>query len=93
VVALLRRFGWPKAERNYAQPARTGSDIANGPEATAIEVKRSKRAIDVPAAMRQVEAAAQPGELPIVFHRIDRQPWRATLDAEELLALLKLRES
>ena len=93
VVSLLRQVGWPKAERRYDQAANGGSDIAHGPEGTCIEVKRARRAVAVPAAMRQAEAAAGPHDIPIVLHRVDREPWRATLPADELLALLRLREA
>jgi Holliday junction resolvase len=91
-LQLVRSAGWPRAERNLTQSRDGGLDIVNGPEATVIEVKRRARRVDVPAAMRQAEAAAGAGELPVVLHRVDRERWRATLDAEELLALLALRE-
>ena len=92
-LALVRAAGWPNAQRNYDQAAKGGSDISAGPAGVSIEVKRARRAVAVPAAMRQAEAAAGPHDIPIVLHRVDREPWRATLEATELLALLRLREA
>ncbi len=92
-LALVRAAGWPNAQRNYDQAARGGSDLVNGPQGVSLEVKRRAKRVDVPAAMRQAEEAAGPQDIPVVLHRVDREPWRATLDACELLALLRLREA
>jgi len=92
-LALVRAAGWPNAQRNYDQAAKGGSDLVNGPQGVSLEVKRRAKRVDVPAAMRQAEAAAGPHDIPIVLHRVDREPWRATLEATELLALLRLREA
>lgn len=93
VVQILRDNGWPKARRTSdgrAQSAR--GDIANGPAATHIEVKRQER-LNVPKALRQVEADANPLDLPVLVHRPSRQGWMATVPLDELLALLRLREA
>jgi len=92
VVELVRAAGWPRAHRNYDQPAEGGSDIVGGPEGVCIEIKRRAKRVDVPGAMRQAEAAAGPLEIPLVLHRVDRGAWQATLPLDELLGLLAWRE-
>lgn len=93
VVEILRTEGWPNARRTHdgrAQAAR--GDIANGPQGVHLEVKRAE-ALSVPKALRQAEADAGPQDIPILVHRSSRQPWLATLPLDELLPLLRLRES
>lgn len=93
VVQLLRDHGYSHAERSSNGRAQQNrGDISNGPPACTIEVKYQER-LNVPAALRQVEADCPPHNLPILLHRSSRQPWLATLPADELLALLRLRDS
>lgn len=93
IVHLLRAAGWKNAQRTSdgrAQSAR--GDIVNGPEGVHIEVKRQE-ALNVPKALRQIESDANPLDLPVLIHRPSRQDWMATLPLDELLALLRLRET
>jgi len=92
VVALLQARGWPRAHRNFASGSAGGGDVAQGPEGVVIEVKRHRGRLDLPKAIRQVKAAAGDHDLPIVAHRRDGEPWRATLPLEDLLELLAWRE-
>lgn len=57
-----------------------------------LEVKRHAGRLDLPAAVRQAEAAAGPHDLPVVCHRRDGEQWQATLPLTELLELLAWRE-
>lgn len=92
VVSLLKEAGWPKAKRTSdGTHQATRGDIANGPEACHIEVKRRER-LNVPEAVRQAQSDANPTDVPIVVHRSSRQPWLATLPLEDLLPLLRGRE-
>ena len=88
-LKLLRVF-WPDAERREDGQDQDGGDVANGPEATYMEIRRRER-LGVPAAMREVETKAG-DRLPVLVHRPSRCPWMATLPFEELLPLLALRE-
>lgn len=93
VLALLHAHGWPAAHRNFGSGSRGGGDIAHGPAGVILEVKRHGGRLDLPAAVRQASTAAGLGEVPVVAHRRDTEDWQATLPLDELLALLRLRES
>lgn len=93
VLTLLHAHGWPAAHRNFASGARGHGDIAHGPAGVVLEVKRHGGRLDLPAAVRQAQAAAGPHDVPVVAHRRDGEEWMATLPFDELLALLRLRET
>ena len=92
VVALLAAHGYGRAHRNFGSGSAGGGDIAHGPQGFVFEVKRHRGRLDLPAAVRQAEAGCAPGDVPVVAHRRDGEPWRATLPLEDLLALLEWRE-
>lgn len=92
LVELLHAHGWPRAHRNFGSGSAGGGDIAAGPQGVTLEAKRHRGRLDLPAAIRQAEHAAGPLDLPVVCHRRDGEPWRATLPLDELLDLLALRE-
>lgn len=93
IIQVLRAEGWPNAQRTSdgREQAQRG-DIANGPQGVHLEIKRQER-LNVPAALRQVAADANPLDVPILVHRSSRQPWLVTLPLTELLPLLRLREA
>ncbi len=93
VLELLRADGWARGHRNFGSGSAGGGDVTDGPAGVVLEVKRHGGRLDLPAAIRQAEAACGPGDLPVVAHRRDGEPWRATLPPEELLALLRFRET
>lgn len=92
VAAILRERGWPHTRRTSdgRHQAERG-DLAGGPAGVHLEVKRHEK-LNVPAALRQVQADARSVDLPVLVHRPSRQEWMATLPLDELLALLRLRE-
>jgi hypothetical protein len=91
-IALIREAGWPHARRTSDGRGQAGrGDIAGGPAGCHIEVKRQER-LNVPAALSQVRADADPLDVPILVHRPSRAPWMATVPLSDLLALLALRE-
>ena len=92
IVDILHAHGWPRATRNFASGGTGNGDIANGPAGTAIEIKYQER-LNVPAALDQLMADAHPTDLPLLVHRPSRHPWMVTLALDELLPLLKLRET
>ena len=92
LVRILRTHGWPRAERTSDGRSQEGRcDIRNGPEGVALECKLVER-LNVPEALRRLERDAG-GDVPVLVHRSSRQPWLATLPLDELLPLLRLRET
>lgn len=91
IVKLLEECGWP-ARRNFASGARGGADIIGGPPGTSIEIKRQEH-ISIWACLAQCEAAAGPGELPILAFRRNRSGWYAAVPLDALLTLLADRTS
>lgn len=91
VVRLLRASGWPLAERTSNGRLQGSADIANGPEACLMEVRRRER-LNVPAALAEVAEKAGAHDVPVVVHRRSNERWIASLPFDELLALLYLRE-
>jgi hypothetical protein len=91
VARLLRARGWTYAGRSSDGRKQGGrGDIQNGPEGCHLELKRQER-LNVPKAFDQVMADSD-GAIPILIHRPSRHEIMATLPAEELFALLQLRE-
>ena len=60
--------------------------------ATAIEIKRCERA-EIWKWLAQCEAAARPTDTPIVVFRRNKSKWYACLPLDDVLELLKLRET
>lgn len=57
-----------------------------------VEVKRGER-LNVSEAMGQAIRDARPGEIPIVAHRRNHEPWLATMRLEEWFELYREREA
>jgi hypothetical protein len=91
IVNMLKDFGWKGARRNWQSGGQGGGDIVNGPPDTSIEVKHCENA-RIWEWLAQCEQAASPTEIPLLFFRRNATGWYVALPADELLALLKLRE-
>jgi hypothetical protein len=100
VIELVRAAGWDRATRNFASGAAGNGDIAHGPADVVLEIKRTER-LRLRESWRQAEAAAWaagPGVLPVLATRWNggrsgTPPWLAITELDELLALLRLRET
>ena len=95
VVDLVRANGWPRATRNFDSGSAGNCDVAYGPAAVRLEIKRTER-LRLREAWRQVEQdawLAGPGVLPVLATRWNTGPWLAVTELEELLVLLHLRET
>jgi hypothetical protein len=91
VIRIMRFYGWDLAGRTSDGRHQSGrSDVVNGPEGCAIEIKRHER-LNVPKAFDQLNADAD-GLIPVLVHRPSRHEWMATLPLDELLPLLAFRE-
>lgn len=90
---LLHAHGWPHAGRTSdgrAQAER--GDIARGPAGVHLELKRRER-LEIVRWCQDTELAAASTDVPVVAFRPSHQPWRMVMLAEDLLPILKLRES
>lgn len=87
---ILKAHGWTSARRNWAELPQRGRDILGGPAGTWISVKRTER-LELRKAYAECSAGAEMNT-PIVVHRCNNQPWLATIEFEELLALMALKE-
>lgn len=92
VVALLREAGWLNAARTSDGRNQGGrGDLLGGPSGYVIEVKRQER-LNVPQALRRLALDAG-GAIPLLVHRSSRQEWLVTMAFEDLLPLLRIKES
>jgi hypothetical protein len=82
---------WPEAKRNIDQ---FGDDKRDCLEVAGVhwQIKRVER-LNIWKAMDQARDEAAEHDLPVVAHRINRMPWLCTLEADELIPLLRLREA
>lgn len=82
---------WPEAARNIDQFRDDKRDViaVNGVHFQCKHVE----SLNIWAALAQAESEASPLDLPVVAFKRNRSPWYAALPADELIALLRLRES
>lgn len=92
IIDMLRARGWTDARRNWQSGGQGGGDVINGPEGTSIEVKHCEAA-RIWDWLAQCENDARPTDLPLLFFRRNRSKWYVALEADELLALLQLRDA
>jgi Holliday junction resolvase len=90
-VSFLRREGWPDARRYLSGDGLQPGDIDGVPGVT-IEVKNCAQ-LSIPAWLRQVEAEAAPGSLPVLAIRrpglVDPGDGWAVLRWREMVGLLR----
>ena len=87
---LARTYGFD-CERT-GRDGRTSEDVTHNIEGAHLEIKRDER-LSVDAMVRQAERDAQPGRVPVVAYRRNRQPWRVVVPAEEWLRLKALERA
>lgn len=90
---MIRAHGWTHCHRNFSSGAQGGGDLAHGPEGVHIECKRTERFALRDAWRQATDDAEKRGDLPVVMHRWNGGEWLAILPADELLALLRMRET
>jgi hypothetical protein len=92
VIDMLKARGWTGAYRNFQSGGQGGGDVIGGPPDVHIEVKHRERC-SIWEWIQQAEDESRPTDLPVVIFRRNRCDWYACLPADELLALLQLREA
>lgn len=86
---VLRAHGWPGAERGQQRHGGPDSpDVRGGPRGFHFECK-FVQALNTRKALEQAQEEAPPGDVAIVAHKREREPWTATLGLNELLTLLR----
>jgi hypothetical protein len=89
---IVRKAGY-RCERdgqidNFAE---ANADLRHDVRGVHFEVKR-RETLALPQWTRQAEEDARPDEQAVVVYRRSREPWRASVDFEWLLYLLKCRD-
>jgi hypothetical protein len=95
VCRLLREHGWPDAERSSnGRSQSTRGDVNRGPAGVHLEVKRGETArVWDWWTQARMDSLATPTDIPVVAFRRSHSRWMALIELEELLPLLRLRES
>jgi len=95
VVAMLKATGWPNASRNWMSGAAGFGDFLHGPEGVILEAKRVE-ALRFWDSWKQVAEDAEiagPEFMPVLATRRNASKWLAVCELEDLLDLLKFRET
>lgn len=87
---LFQEYGY-EARRGQQFSGLQGDADVVGVPFLHLEIKRVQ-ALNLDKAMEQSIRDARDGEIPIVMHRKDRQPWRVTLDFEDFMKLYQSYE-
>jgi hypothetical protein len=82
---------WPQAKRNLDQFTDDCRDVINV-AGCHWQIKRTER-LELWSAIRQARDEAAPTDTPIVAFRKNHEAWHCIVPADELVALLRLREA
>lgn len=88
VARILRSLLGRHCRRGQQYNGADGSADVVGIPGLHIEVKRREK-LNLGDAMQQSRQEALAGEVPVVVHRRNRQPWRLTCDLEDLPKLIE----
>ena len=84
IAKILRDHGFTEARRGQQFCGMAGDADVVGLPGYHIEVKRVER-LNLNAAMSQSSRDAREGEIPVVFHRQNHQPWKVTMYLSDFL--------
>ena len=90
LAKLLREHGYIARRGQQYSGANGDADVVGLP-GVHIECKRVER-LNVYEAMAQARRDARPGEIPVVMHRKNRQPWLVTMDIDSWLKMYERNE-
>ena len=91
IAHILQDYGYTEARRSQQFAGMNGDADVVGLPGIHIECKRVQ-ALNLDKAMEQAESDAREDEMPTVWHRKDRQPWRVTLSLEDFMKLYQAYE-
>lgn len=86
LAALLSEHLGFVVKRNLGQARDDADDLTV--QQFRIEVKRQER-LQVDKWSEQVEACAQPGEIPVLAYRRNGQPWRVCLRLQDFIPMMR----
>lgn len=78
LASLLRLYGYDARRGLQYQSGQIEADVVGIP-GVHIEVKRVERGLNIYSAWNQSKTDAKNGEIPVVIHRRNREPWLVTL--------------
>lgn len=87
IAAYLREHGYTEARRGQQFHGGSDSPDVVGMTGFHIEVKRVER-LDLNAAMEQSIRDAAENEIPVVFHRRDRDYWKVTMRLDDFMEVI-----
>ncbi len=85
LAGKLRDYGYDARRGQQYSGANDDADVVGLP-GIHIECKRVER-LDIDKAMEQARRDAREGEIPVVFHRKNGKPWKATMDFEPWMGM------
>lgn len=91
IAHILQGYGYTEARRSQQYAGINSDADVVGLPGIHIESKRVQ-ALNLDKAMEQAERDAREDEMPTVWHRKDRQPWRVTLSLENFMKLYQAWE-
>ena len=90
VAHILQDYGYDARRGQQFSGLQGDADVVGLPYVH-LEIKRVQ-ALNLEKAMEQSERDARDGEMPTVWHRKDRMPWRVTLNLEDFMRLYQAYE-
>ena len=92
IATYLREHGFTEARRGQQFHGGSDSPDVVGMTGFHIEVKRVER-LDLNAAMEQSIRDAAKNEIPVVFHRRDRDYWKVTMRLDDFMNMLRKEQT
>ena len=87
IVRMLREYGYDCRRGQQYCGANGDADVVGLP-GLHLEIKRVEK-LNVENALRQAEADAKAGEIPVVMHRANREEWKVTLRLKDFMEIWK----
>jgi Holliday junction resolvase len=83
IVRMLREYGYDCRRGQQYCGANGDADVVGLP-GLHLEIKRVEK-LNVENALRQAEADAKAGEIPVVMHRANREEWKVTMRLDDFM--------
>lgn len=83
IARMLREYGYDCRRGQQYCGANGDADVVGLP-GLHLEIKRVEK-LNVENALRQAEADAKAGEIPVVMHRANREEWKVTMRLDDFM--------